>query len=74
MAMDIIKPKFEDTHCPRCGDSDGITSDEAVQMVAGEGKYRRRVVWCAAGHISIIDADGKTVGVELAYETIGGKE
>lgn len=64
------KPKFEDTHCPRCGDSDGICGDEAVQMVTDE----MRVIWCAAGHITIIDNEsGKVTQVEgFGQNKIGG--
>ncbi len=56
-----MKPIFEDTACPRCGDSDGITSDEAVQMVVRGGVVKGqptvRVIWCATGHITVIDGD-----------------
>ena len=62
-----MKPIFEDTHCPRCGDSDGSTSDEAVQMVLpvdDQALDRTRVIWCAAGHITVINGRGKVTSVE----------
>lgn len=61
-----MKPVFEDTHCPRCGNSDETESDEAVQMVMpvpNEALDRTRVVWCAAGHITVINGKGKVTEV-----------
>ena len=62
-----MKPIFEDTHCPKCGDSDGVTGDEAVQMVLpvnDQALDRTRVIWCAKGHITVINGRGKVTSVE----------
>ena len=55
-----MKPHFEETSCPRCGDSDGITTDDAVQLViTGDiDGYRTRVIWCEKGHVTAINHKG----------------
>ena len=61
-----MKPVFEDTHCPRCGDDNGVKDDEAVQMVVpcpNNTLGKTRLIWCAAGHIMVINGRGKVTNV-----------
>ena len=62
-----MQPHFEETHCPRCGDSDGVTSDEAVQLVleTDTDGNRTRLIWCAKGHVTAIVNDVVTISTTI---------